>query len=281
MAPPSKGSVSGISVDSSKDATTRSCAPASSAVSRCNPGKGEASPRPTAPFARRTSRMYPTRSPCSLCVSRLEESSFSFVRRASLRSSPFDVSSRSEPDDDGFTVVVGSRSIGSAKRETVARATARGDDFGHRTTMSSSFSESDSDPLKDILSSPNRSPSASAASTVSATRLCNKPCCARFLAREVVTSTTLCLPSDHAASSAFLSASGVLGCACATRCASHKPRLETSGGVAKSFVNLAWSICSETGRNEKMPPPPLFTTTTVTGGWPGRSRSSKSPLASC
>jgi hypothetical protein len=57
---------------------------------------------------------------------------------------------------------------------------------------------------------------------------------------------------------------GVLGCACATRCASHNPRRLTSGGVANSFVKTVVSnfVCkSET--NEKIPPPPLFTSRLV------------------
>ena len=51
--------------------------------------------------------------------------------------------------------------------------------------------------------------------------------------------------------------------------------------MANSLVKAPGSIWSATGRKEKIPPPPLLITTTVTGGWPGRSRSSSSPLASC
>ena len=212
-APPSSGSVAGTTADSSAAATTRSCAPASAADSRCNPGRGDASPRPTAPLARRTSNMYPTR---------VVPARARFVSSVSSGSGSI----------TGSTKVVGSRSIGRAKRDTVEETTA----FGCAVPVGSASSASASASFSNLFSS------ASAASTASATRLCSSLCCARFLAREVVTSTTECLPSAHAARSAVRSAAGVLGCACATRCASQRPLLETSGGVAKSFVNFGASI---------------------------------------
>ena len=215
-APPSSGSVAGTTADSSAAATTRSCAPASAADSRCNPGRGDASPRPTAPLARRTSNMYPTR---------VVPARARFVSSVSSGSGSI----------TGSTKVVGSRSIGRAKRDTVAETTA----FGCAVPVGSASASASASAS---FSNENRFSSASAASTASATRLCSSLCCARFLAREVVTSTTECLPSAHAARSAVRSAAGVLGCACATRCASQRPLLETSGGVAKSFVNFGASI---------------------------------------
>ena len=194
---------------SSSAAIARNCAPASSADSACNPGKGDASPHPTRPSSSSTRSKCPRRTPA-----------------VSLASPSF---------------VVGFFSIGSSNPRTDADTT-RGV------------------PLD--WASRRRSAHAAAAPT----RACNARCCSKFRARDVVTSTTLCRPSDHAASSARLSAAGVLGCECATLCASHNPRLETSGGVAKSFVNAPESIRSATGKKEKMPPPPLLTTTTVTGG---------------